>query len=316
MSHYPVQIEAADISAYRRGNTGIDYINTFSAERSGPHIMLSAVVHGNELCGAIVLDWLLGKDVRPLRGTLTFAFMNVTAYESFDPLKPETSRFVDEDFNRLWARDVLEGKRDSVELRRAREVRPAVDRTDYLLDIHSMQHPTPPLMLCGAATKGRNLAREVGYPINIVSDFGHAAGRRLRDYHPFADDGNPHNALLVECGQHWAPESVTVARNTALRFLQHFGMLSADFVAEHSVELDLAEPRVVEVSDAITVRTERFQFKEDFRGMETIPAAGTLIATDGALPVSTPYDNCVLIMPSRRLRVGQTAVRLGRLVEP
>lgn len=84
-------------------------------------------------------------------------------------------------------------------------------------------------------------------------------------------------------------------------------MLSADFVAEHSVELDLAEPRVVEVSDAITVRTKCFQFKEDFRGMETIPAAGTLIATDGAFPVSTPYDNCVLIMPSRRLRIGQEA---------
>jgi len=30
--------------------------------------------------------------------------------------------------------------------------------------------------------------------------------------------------------------------------------------------------------------------------------------------VRTPYDDCVLIMPSRRLVKGQTAVRLGRYV--
>jgi hypothetical protein len=30
--------------------------------------------------------------------------------------------------------------------------------------------------------------------------------------------------------------------------------------------------------------------------------------------VRTPYDDCILIMPSRRLAPGLTAVRLGRLV--
>jgi hypothetical protein len=30
--------------------------------------------------------------------------------------------------------------------------------------------------------------------------------------------------------------------------------------------------------------------------------------------VRTPYDDCVLIMPSRRSGRGQTAVRLGRYV--
>jgi hypothetical protein len=31
--------------------------------------------------------------------------------------------------------------------------------------------------------------------------------------------------------------------------------------------------------------------------------------------VRTPYDECVLIMPSRRLLPGQTAVRLGRYLD-
>lgn len=36
------------------------------------------------------------------------------------------------------------------------------------------------------------------------------------------------------------------------------------------------------------------------------------IATDGAREITTPYDDCVLVMPARRLARGQTAVRLGR----
>lgn len=40
-----------------------------------------------------------------------------------------------------------------------------------------------------------------------------------------------------------------------------------------------------------------------------------MIAHDGDEPVTTPYDDCILIMPSRRLAVGQTAVRLGRVVD-
>ncbi|HEY1506592.1 MAG TPA: peptidase M14, partial [Stellaceae bacterium] len=39
---------------------------------------------------------------------------------------------------------------------------------------------------------------------------------------------------------------------------------------------------------------------------------GTVIARDGGKEIRTPYDDCVLIMPSRRFARGQTAVRLGR----
>ena len=48
--------------------------------------------------------------------------------------------------------------------------------------------------------------------------------------------------------------------------------------------------------------------------MELIARAGTVIGHDGGRPVATPYDDCVLIMPSMRLRKGETAVRLGRII--
>ena len=43
-------------------------------------------------------------------------------------------------------------------------------------------------------------------------------------------------------------------------------------------------------------------------------AKGTLLAQDGDVAVATPYDNAVLIMPTRNPRKGETAVRIGRFV--
>jgi hypothetical protein len=135
----------------------------------------------------------------------------------------------------------------------------------------------------------------------------------MRDYGGFGDAASPRNALLVECGQHWAAESAQVAKETLLRFLAHFRMLDPAVLTAH-----LPKPpppqRLIEVTDAITIRSEQFRFAADYKGMEVIAKGGTEIARDGDQSVRTPYDECVLIMPSRRLSKGQTAVRLGRYV--
>jgi hypothetical protein len=73
--------------------------------------------------------------------------------------------------------------------------------------------------------------------------------------------------------------------------------------------------RMVEVTDAVTVNGGPFRFTRDFQGLEVIPEAGTIIAYDGTRPIRTPYDDCILIMPSRRLAPGLTAVRLGQFVD-
>lgn len=313
--NYPMELDAPDISPYQKGNTGVDYVHTFDSKKPGPHVMVSAVVHGNELCGAIALDFLLRNDVRPVIGKLTLGFMNVAAYQSFDPADPGASRFVDEDLNRLWSQEMLQGSRDSVELKRAREVCPIIDQVDYLLDVHSMQHPTVPLMLCGPRVKGQRLARAVGAPMHIVADAGHFAGIRMRDYGGFVDESSHKNSLLVECGQHWSASSADIAKDVVLRFLGNFEILDPEFIDQ---QLEHAPPpmqHVIQVTEAVTIETDQFRFVEDFRGMEVISKAGTVIAWDGEKAIATPYDNCVLIMPSRRLKKRESAVRFGYLAE-
>ena len=56
-----VELTAPDISAYRQSNVGIDYVTRLDSGKPGPHVIVQALTHGNEYCGAIALDWLLGN---------------------------------------------------------------------------------------------------------------------------------------------------------------------------------------------------------------------------------------------------------------
>ncbi len=194
-------------------------------------MLVTALTHGNEICGAIALDRLFRAGLRPRQGKLTLAFDNVAAYRSFNPRHPVASRFVDEDFNRLWDEATLDGARQSTELARARALRPFVDAADYLLDIHSMQHATAPLMLAGTLDRSVALARRVGIPELIMCDAGHAAGKRMRDYGAFGDPASAKTALLIEAGQHWQQRTAEVATDVMLRFLVALGALARDDAA-------------------------------------------------------------------------------------
>jgi predicted deacylase len=314
---YDIELTAPDISAYRTGNTGVEYVTTFTAGAPGPHVAVMGLTHGNEICGAIAIDKLFRAGIRPRRGKLTLGFNNVAAYREFDPRYPIASRYIDEDFNRLWSPATLDGPRRSAELERARAVRPIVDAADYLLDLHSMQHSTAPLMLAGLLEKSRALAKQVGIPELIMCDAGHAAGPRMRDYGGFGDPASPKAALLIEAGQHWEKRAAEVATDVMLRFLIALGTVTRDDVAALGGPDFAATPRqrVIEVTEAVTISNSRFEFVAPFVGLEVLEKKGSLIGHDGDSEVRTPYDNCVLIMPSRRLIKGQTAVRLGRYVE-
>jgi predicted deacylase len=310
-----VEIAAPDLGVHREGNSDIPGVTTFEGARPGPHMVIAALVHGNELCGAWALLRLLEREIRPWRGRLSLAFVNLAAFDAFDPASPKASRYLDEDLNRVWSPATLDGPRRSRELERAREIRPLIERADFLLDIHSMQLPAPPLLLTGVTDKGRRLAAAMGFPGCIVADAGHRNGARIRDFGAFGDPDSPRTAVLVECGQHWARRSVAVAIATCRQFLAALEVVEPRLLERLGRAPARKSQRVVEVTEAVTVAAGRFRFTREFRGLEVIPQAGTVIAYDGTMPVRTPYDRCVLIMPSRRLAPGFTAVRLGRFLD-
>jgi hypothetical protein len=312
----PALLPPPDIEPYRIGNTGLPWVTSFDSFRPGPHVMIAALTHGNELCGAHALVFLHESGFRPIRGMLTLGFLNVAAYRRFAARNPQAARFVDEDLNRVWGETQLGDGLRTIERERARALRPLIDTVDLLLDIHSMQHVSPPLVLAGMQPKSVALARRLRLPGTIVRDAGHAAGKRLRDYGPFDDPSVPATALLVECGQHWQRQSADVAKAAALRFLDGLDLMDPTYRTRYAATLPPPEPpRVIEVTETVMVTGRDFAFTQPFTGLELIPKAGTIIAHEGGRPIVTPYDDCVLVMPSRRLTPGQTAVRLGRYVD-
>ena len=74
-----IEVQFPHIEKWAAGNTGIPYLWTFDSERDGPHVGIQALTHGNEVCGAIALDFFLGEAVRPVRGKLSFCFANAAA---------------------------------------------------------------------------------------------------------------------------------------------------------------------------------------------------------------------------------------------
>lgn len=307
---FEVHLAPPSLDDWMPGNCGVSGFQHFDAGRPGPHVLITALMHGNEIAGAIVLDELLRANLRPLRGRLTLGFLNLAAFARFDAAQPTASRFVDEDMNRLWDRTILEGARDSVELARAREIRPIIDSADILLDLHSMLWPSEPLILSGPTAKGRGLARAIGTPPMAVADRGHSSGPRLIDYAGFADEADPRIACLVEAGPHWEPATVATAR-TAIGALLRQTRLA---VRPDDTAAPAARWRCAQVTEVVTATTSGFNFVRPFRGGDVIPECHTLIANDGSKEIRTPHDQCLLVMPSLRPSRGHTAVRLARFL--
>lgn len=303
-----------DLNIHAAGNTGIAYAWSFTARVPGPHVLVNALMHGNELCGAIALDRLLRAGIRPCRGTLSFTFANIDAFAQFHPRYPALGRFVAEDMNRLWSPAILAGSDDSAERRRVRSLWPLLATADRILDLHSMLHDRTPLMLAGQPAKAVQLARQIGLPGWIVTDPGHAAGPRLIDHPRFGDPGTEPVALLLECGQHSDPAAVAVALATTARFLAVTGAVAPADLAPWLPLAPTAAQILVQVTETITAMTEHFRFTNVVHGMDIIPKAGTVIAHDGDRPILSPYDDCILVMPAQQPVQHHTAVRLGRRV--
>jgi predicted deacylase len=310
LPEFKVRLCPPDIAPWVAGNTGTPGITMRDSGRPGPHVALLSLMHGNELAGAIVLDRLLRAGLTPTRGRLSFGFLNLAAFERFDPQRPTASRFLDEDMNRLWDEAILTGPRHSTELDRAREVRSYIDSVDMLLDLHSMLWPSEALILSGAPAKGKAMAVAIGTPSLVVADHGHVNGRRLIDYRRFSAADTPHAACLVEAGQHWEQKTVDTVLASVAGLLRHLDVIGPD--APLPPAPGAVATRVATVTTAVTAMTSSFAFVQTYHGGDIILRRDTLIAMDGETEIRTPHDDCLLVMPSLRPSRGHTAVRLGR----
>jgi hypothetical protein len=205
------ELPPPDISAWRAGNTGTEGVWHFASGQPGRHVMISALVHGNEVCGAWALKGLLEAGVRPRRGSLTLALCNLEAFDSFDPADHDASRFVGRRPEPPMVPDRLDAG-GTRERRRAAALRPHVAQADWLLDLHSMHEPSAPLTLTGMQPRNLALARQLRSPEHIVIDAGHKDGVRMRDFGRFGAPDAERPPTRWRC---WSNAASTATRPAA-----------------------------------------------------------------------------------------------------
>ena len=294
-----------DLSAYKRGNTGIDYVHRIDSGVPGPNVLINALTHGNEFCGMVAVCHLLDNDVRPLIGTLTMSFSNVAAYETFDQANPFASRQITHNFNRIWSSELLDGVEDSVELRRAREMRPVVAQAEHILDIHSTSEDVAPFLVYPGFERNRVVANALPRPeVHMVMPSGLGSGTPLIQHGGHGQEDGPGAALVVECGQHFKRASSEVAIAVTMDFLRHFGLIEGRNPSP-------GRQRRFELLRTHVIANENFSFTRPVIGFETF-AKGELIATDGEAEVRAPCDDCTIFMPARTPVVGREGVYLTR----
>jgi len=302
-----MEVLPRDLSVYRQGNTGVDYVYRFESGKPGPHVLINALTHGNEFCGMVAVTHLLDNAVRPLLGTLTLSFANVAAYESFDPAEPFESRQIDHNLNRVWSPDWLDGTQDSAELRRARELRPIVAQADHMLDIHSTSQDVEPFWVYCGFPRNAAVALAIARPsVHLVMPDGLGSGTPLIQYGHFGEATGAGTAMVVECGQHFRQATSDLAIRVVRRFLAHFGLLASD-------PTSVAPPlqRRFQLLQTCVIKTPEFKFTRPCVGFEVF-AKGELIATDGPDEIRAPCDDCTILMPARAAIVGREAVYLSR----
>ena len=303
----PFELLPRDLSAWRTGNTGVDYVHRFDSGKPGPHVLINALTHGNEFCGMVAALHLLESGVRPRIGTLTVSFANVAAYESFDPARPFESRQLVDNLNRVWSAADLDGSGQSPELVRARALRPVVAAADHILDLHSTSQVVEPFWVYPAFERNARAALAIGIPaVHLVMPKGLGIGVPLIEHGRHGEADAHGVALVAECGQHFLKASGETATAVTLGFLAHFGL-----IAPPEPPPVLAPARRFELLDVAMVETAGFAFVRPLVGFETF-AKGELIATDGAREIRALWDQCTVFMPTREPVVGREGVYLTR----
>jgi predicted deacylase len=306
------QLPFRDLSAYAAGNTGIPYAFSFDSGRPGPHVLITGLSHGNEPGGRDAVTTLIDT-VRPETGTLSLALLNLAAYHASNGVDPFGTRFVEHDFNRVWDDAILDGDAGSVEIARAREIRPLVRAADVLLDIHSTPYEAAPFFVLKPGSKGVALAEALGAPrTRILFEQGSVHQPTITAYNQFSDPASSAVALSLETGLFFSATSAASGLSTAIRLLRLNGVIGPDAHEDLVTWSDPGPVRRVRVLHPEIVATNDIALL--FRPDEFRPRPeGEIVAYDGQRPIRAPFDGAVPLWIKQKFEADIQAFMWARL---
>lgn len=280
-------------------------IFTFEGAGKGPVLTVFGAVHGNEKCGpqAIrrIMKLIESGDIQVTAGKVVFVpVCNPRAYDG-------DVRFVERNLNRFFypkPKDEITHYEDNLDL----VLCPVVEKTDYLLDLHSYTSPGGAfIFLEDLSQKSVAFAECLGVPRMV---YGWAAALSSND--EVIDKkqamGTTEYArefgalsLTLECGQHKHPRAADVGFQAILNALAFLKLAKFDDTLNIA---DLPEER----SYKVKMRGSRLKlrdgdFTRDWKNMDPLKKGDVIARYDDGEEITAPEDG-IIVLPKRDQQIG------------
>lgn len=282
---------------------------TYSGLEPGPKFFVLGAIHGNEKCGTIGIQRVMGEidagEVKIMRGQVTFVPVgNPRAYD-------EDKRYIERNLNRYL---VPMTEPNCYEARLGNILCPMLEACDVHLSIHSYTVGGEPFIFVAPYdAKEQDFAASLG-PWTLLTGWQEAyaaTGRKTCDADCEESTGSieyarRHGAIAVniECGQHKDPAAPDVAYRAVRNALRYLGMTD-----EPKLEPSKTPSRLVAVTH-VFYRDDMGKMVKPWKHLEAV-AKGEVIAhhIDGT-PIAAHADSFI-IMPKENADLGEEWFYLG-----
>lgn len=307
-------------------------IGRYGAAQAGPTLVVTGGIHGNEPGGVVAMGRVF-RELHARRPTLRGQLLGLVGNSC---ALSRSTRFVDEDMNRVWTKAGVAALRiqdpaaDCSEQREQRELLALLDpllaeaaanpkRRAMLLDLHSTSGGGPPFIVMGDTLQNRELAFALSAPVLLGLEEN--IDGTLIEY--FGAGGNV--AVVLEGGQNDDPRTADNHESAIWIALVACGLIDAADAPDyerHRARLRAAAsgvPSVIEVVHRHDIEPENethFRMIPGLKGFQHIEK-GRLLAHDGPhaqAQVTAPFTG-VLLMPRYQPK-GLDGFFMGKRVEP
>lgn len=276
----------------------------FDSGKSGPTLLVTGAVHGNEVSGPIAIRQI-ADEIRAAGIVLKSGKLIMVPVVHEEAYR-QNVRFVQINLNRVFA---CHANPTLLEHHVANEITAIVNECDVYLDLHSThgKEDRPFVFLDYDTPRNRALALATGLGTACVGWPAMYEGRGEPGSTDYAEQQGK-SSILVECGGHNNPSAIQIARQSIRASLAHLGM----------AEIPNLSPPAVQREDVLC---ERIIFKKRdgmlalaWRHMDRLSAGDLLAQYDDGEEIRSEQAGYILI-PFPDATIGAEWFYLGRPFE-
>ncbi|ETV68707.1 hypothetical protein, variant 2 [Aphanomyces astaci] len=255
----------------------------------GKHVTVLGGVHGNELTGIHVVEWLRSHCPPLVSGSLTLILGNPKAIAI-----NERGSTPHADLNRHFTMQVL-APSDSpfqYEAARAKHIAPFLQQSDLVLDLHSTNKPSVPFLKLAGQLTPEHASVGRWFPCDVLlhdPNYQLAGGIALTDEYTGAHGGV---GIIFESGEAGDTSRVAAVADAVLRILTHeMAMLPVDT----AMPPPPSQPTAFEVTEVLRLPASGFAWANGHgdKNFDRVPA-NEMFATVHSVDLCVPYESFIV----------------------